>query len=498
MKGVYSMIERPHLCLSRRHLLIGTAASAGAALLAACGGGGTVTHTPKPAAPAGAALTSAPTSAAASSVATTPPIAPTAAATAATGNATTSAGSAVAVSATSSSGTASGGTGGLGTGMINGMTWEQILAKAKGGTANWFLYGGSTTTNDYLDKYVIPQMQQQFGVTVKRTPVTDTVEAVNKVLAEKQAGKATGGGIDMIWINGENFRTMADANILFTDWAQRLPNAKLIAWDEPVVNTDFGIPVNGREAPWARAQFIFINDSAKVATPWKSFTELETYLKANPGKFTYPAPPDFTGSAFIRHVLYETTGGWQQYGDKFNESVYTAKSPLAWEYLNRIKPLLWQKGATYPEGAPKLDQLFADGEVNFTMNYSPTAASVGVATGKFPKTTRSFYLTAGTIANVSYITIPANAANKEAALVLANFLESPEAQLEKAKQTRSGDATVLNVSKLSDADRTAFKGIPLDEATIPSAELSQHALPELPSAYVDRIEKDWTTSVLKK
>ena len=53
---------------------------------------------------------------------------------------------------------------------INGMTWEQILAKAKGGTANWFLYGGSQTTNDYLDKYVIPQMQQQFGVTVSGRP----------------------------------------------------------------------------------------------------------------------------------------------------------------------------------------------------------------------------------------------------------------------------------------------------------------------------------------
>ena len=476
--------------LSRRDFLVGAASTAGAALLAACGGSA-ATDTPKPAA------TVAPTTAATSAASTTAPAAATAAATkapAVTTTATTVAapsGTTAASSATTTNVT-------LGSGMIGGMTWEQIVAKAKGGTANWFLYGGSTTTNDYLDKYVIPQMQQQFGVTVKRTPVTDTVEAVNKVLAEKQAGKATGGGIDMIWINGENFRTMADANILFTDWAQRLPNAKLIAWDEPVVNTDFGIPVNGREAPWARAQFIFINDSAKVATPWKSFTELETYLKANPGKFTYPGPPDFTGSAFIRHVLYETTGGWQQYGDKFNESVYTAESPLAWEYLNRIKPLLWQKGATYPEGAPKLDQLFADGEVNFTMNYSPTAASVGVATGKFPKTTRSFYLTAGTIANVSYITIPANAANKEAALVLANFLESPEAQLEKAKQTRSGDATVLNVSKLSDADRTAFKGLPLDEATIPSTELAMHALPELPAAYVDRIEKDWQANVLKK
>ena len=176
------------------------------------------------------------------------------------------------------------------------MTWDQILAKAKGGTANWFLYGGSQTTNDYLDKYVIPQMKQLYGVTVKRTPVTDTVDAVNKVLAEKQAGKTSDGRVDMIWINGENFRTMAEGNILFTGWARALPNAKLINWEGPKVMNDFGIPVNDREAPWARAQFVFIYDSAKVPTPPKSFAALETYLKANPGKFTYPAPPDFTGS----------------------------------------------------------------------------------------------------------------------------------------------------------------------------------------------------------
>ncbi len=112
--------------------------------------------------------------------------------------------------------------------------------------------------------------------------------ALNKVLAEKQAGKTTDGTVDMIWINGENFRTMADASILYTAWARNLPNAKLINWDQPIINSDFGIPVNDREAPWARAQFVFLYDTAKVPTAPKSFTALEAYLKANPGTFTVP------------------------------------------------------------------------------------------------------------------------------------------------------------------------------------------------------------------
>ena len=305
------------------------------------------------------------------------------------------------------------------------------------------------------------------------------------MLAEKQAGKTTDGTVDMVWINGENFRTMAKANILLTGWARNLPNAKLINWDEPNVMNDFGIPVNDREAPWARAQFVFIYDSAKVPTPPKSFKALEDYLKANPGNFTYSAPPDFTGSVLIRHVLYETTGGWQQYGTAFNEQVYTAKSPAAWDYLNRIKPNLWQKGATYPEGAPKLDQLFADGEVNFTMNYSPTAGSVGIATGKFPKTTRTFYLDAGTIANTSYITIPLQCEEQGGG---ARARQLPRIA---RGATREGEADPLRrldgarSGPLSDADRSALQGHPARRRDDPQRRTRAHALPELPSAYVD-------------
>ncbi len=465
--------------VSRRQLLAGVAVGVGGAILAACGDAA-------PPAASTAGRSTAVSITAVSGPGNNAPIATPAS------TATVAVAPAAAPAATSAGGVT------LGNGMILGQTWEQINAKARGTTVNWYLFGASTPTNTYLEMYVIPEMQKQFGVTVKRNPVTDTVEAVNKVLAEKTAGKTTGGSVDMIWINGENFRTMAEANIVLTNWSRALPNAKFIAWELPVVNTDFGTPVNDREAPWTRGQFVFVHDAARTPVPWKSMKALEEYVKANPGTFTYPAPPDFTGSAFLRHVLYETTGGPVQYGSAFNEAVFKEKSPAAWEYVNRIKPFLWQKGTTYPESLKKLDELYANSEVNFSMSYSPTAASVGIASGAFPKSTRTFILDGGTVANVSHVTIPFNAANKEGALVLANFLQSPASQVERAKITRSGDATVLDLARLSEADRAALKAIPLDEATIPNADLAARALPELPAAYVDRIEKEWTANVLKK
>jgi len=485
--------------LSRRQFLAGAAAAAGATLLAACGSGSTATDTPKPAATTGgsSAATTAPSAAASATSTTAPAAAATVAATkapAAVSTATTG----TATSGTTAASSATTGAAALGSGPINGMTWDQILAKAKGGTANWFLYGGGQTTNDYVDKFVTPRMKEQFGVTVKRVPVTATVDAVNKVLAEKQAGKTTDGSVDMIWVNGENFRTMAEANILFGGWSKALPNAIYIPWNQPSVANDFGYPVNGREAPWGKAQFVMIYDSAKVQNPPTSFKALEEWMKANPGKFTYAAPPDFTGSVFVRHVFYELTGGWQQFDGPFNEQVYTQKAPAAWDYLNWIKPYLWQKGATYPESQPKLDQLFADGEISFTMSYNTNAASQAITKGTYPKTVRSYLLDAGTIANTHYQAIPFNAANKEAVLVLANFLESPAAQIEKAKVEVWGDSPVVDPNTLPPADKATLLALPRGEATLPDAALAAKAVPELQATYLLRIDKDWMANVLKK
>ena len=34
--------------------------------------------------------------------------------------------------------------------------------------------------------------------------------------------------------------------------------------------------------------------------------EFMEFCKANKGKVTYPALPDFTGSAFVRNIIYES------------------------------------------------------------------------------------------------------------------------------------------------------------------------------------------------
>ena len=57
----------------------------------------------------------------------------------------------------------------------------------------------------------------------------------------------------------------------------------------------------------------------------------------------------------------------------------------------------------------------------------------------------------GTLGNTHFVAIPYNANAKEGALLTANFLISPEAQLRKQDPTYWGDPTVLSMAKLPDA-----------------------------------------------
>ncbi|MBN1536699.1 MAG: ABC transporter substrate-binding protein [Anaerolineales bacterium] len=377
-----------------------------------------------------------------------------------------------------------------------GKTWGDILAEAKGQTVNFYMWGGSDTTNTWVSGYVAEHIKDSYGVTLNMVPVADIVDTVNKVLGEKQAGKESGGSVDLIWINGENFRSMHKANLLYGAWSQFLPNTRYVNWDDASVAYDFGYPVEGYESPYGKAQFVMVYDRAKIETPPASISELFAWAKENPGKFTYPAPPDFTGSVFVRHVCYSATGGYEQFLGEYNETLFNDKFSSCWDSLNEIAPALWREGQTYPENRTRMQDLFANGEVYFDMTYSPTEASNLIAQGKYPETARTFIFDEGTIANTHYLAITFNSDHKAGAMVVANFVLSPEAQYHKALPENWGDLTALDPQKLPAEWQEKFSGIARGEATLDDSTLAAHRLPELQADWLVAIEEGWEDYVL--
>ena len=375
--------------------------------------------------------------------------------------------------------------------------WEEVVNAAKGGTVNWFMWGGADNINQYVSSYIGGELKKRYGITLKRIGINDTAEAVNIVLGEKQAGIDEEGSVDMIWINGGNFRTMKQGDLLFCGYHSLLPNNNFVDWQNPSIANDFGLSVDECEVPWNRAQFAFAYDSARTKNPPASIGELIDWMKENPGEFTYPAATDFNGSVFIRHVFYYAAGGPDALLGDFDQEKFDTIAPKAWAILNDMKPYLWREGTTYPNAIANLAQLYANQEVAFYFDYDPAIFGINVENGIFPETTRSYGLKDGTIGNTNYIAIPYNSPNKAAAIVAANFLLSADAQYEKAKSDVWGAAPAIDISRLPLEEKQRFTELPRHPAVVDPAKLSENALPELHPDWISAIEKGWQENVAK-
>ena len=367
--------------------------------------------------------------------------------------------------------------------------WSQIEQKASGQTVYWNAWGGDEAINAYI-RWVGERVAADYGVTVEHVKLADTADAVRKVVAEKSAGRNDGGSVDLIWINGENFKAMKDQALLHGPITDTLPNYALIDTKaNPAVELDFTIPTEGLESPWGQAKLVFIYDNAIVQDPPKTMMALQAYALAHPGRVTYPAPPQFLGTTFLKQALYEVVETpdalLQPAGDNF-ESV---TAPL-WAYLDKIHPALWREGRDYPDGDDALIRLLDEGAVDFALSFHPGRASSAITQGLLPDTARTFVLDGGTIGNTHYVAIPYNAAHKEGAMVLANFLLSPEAQAHKQDPDIWGDMTVLSMDKLAPEGRALFDALPRGIATLSPAELGP-TLPEPHPSWMTRIENKW-------
>lgn len=370
--------------------------------------------------------------------------------------------------------------------------WSAIEDAARGQTIYFNAWGGAPAINDYI-RWAGDQVQERYGVTVEHVRIGDIAEVVARVLAEKTAGREQQGRVDLMWINGDNFRAMKDNDLLYGPWTEQQPNYQYVdEQGKPTVLLDFSTPVDYLESPWGMAQLVFQYDSKVVEQPPGSMLELLAFAEQRPGRVSYPQPPAFHGTTFLKQALLELAPDPSVLYHPVEDADFASVSEPLWQFLDQLHPLLWQQGRRFPTGAPQMTQMLADGDLQIGLSFNPNDASNAIANGELPDSVRTYVHRQGTIGNTHFVAIPFNSASKEGAMVFSNFLLSAEAQARKADVAVWGDPTVLDVASLGVDDQQLFASLSQGVATLSAQELGS-VLPEPHASWVQAINDAWQT-----
>ena len=82
--------------------------------------------------------------------------------------------------------------------------WQEIEANAKGQTVYFYAWGGSSTINQYIERWATIA-QERHDITVEHVKVDDISVAIQGIQTAKRVGRSDQGSVDVMWINGENF-----------------------------------------------------------------------------------------------------------------------------------------------------------------------------------------------------------------------------------------------------------------------------------------------------
>jgi putative spermidine/putrescine transport system substrate-binding protein len=374
-------------------------------------------------------------------------------------------------------------------------TWEEVIEVGKDREVTILMWGGNESINRYMDTYVADNLKEIYGITLKRIPM-NAPDYLAKLLNEKK-GAISQGTADLVWINAENFRTAKQSDLLQGQVIDLLPNLKQY-YDGKAddLSYDSGIKIDGYEGIWGRAQLVLTYDSAIVKNPPRNFEELKAWVKNNPGRFTYPKlPDDFVGTAFVRTAYYELMAESELLAADLTEDDFRKASEPVMAYFEEISPYLWLEGTSYPATQSQLDDLFKNGEIDMTMGFEIGKSAGLVASGVYPDTVKTYVFDSGTIGNSHYLAVPFNAPESAGALLVMDFLQSPEAQIEKMNPEVWGDMPAFDVAKLTEIQKgqlDIFNQVP---GALSLEVLADHRLKEMKSDYIDWIKKLWVETI---
>jgi len=235
------------------------------------------------------------------------------------------------------------------------------------------------------------------------------------------------------------------------------------------------------------AQLTFFADAKRLPQLPQSMAELLALARAPSGRITYPRPPNFHGTTWVKQALLEYAPDARQLAQSVTPAAFQSQTAPLWQFLDALHPHLWRGGKQFPQNSAAIRQMMADGELLLALTFNPNEAANEIAAQRLSPSVVSWQFAKGTLGNTHFVAIPYNARNKEGAQVAANFLLSPQAQARKADIAQWGDPTVLDIDRLTPAEQALF----LSGTRAGQVRQSAPVLPEPHASWVEPLEKEW-------
>ena len=320
----------------------------------------------------------------------------------------------------------------------NSPHWQQTLANAQGETVYFYAWGGSKPVNDYL-RWAAKEISTRYKVRLRHVKVADISEAVSRLKAEQGSKSA----IDLLWLNGENFSYLKEQGLLLGQLWSQIPNSVLLATQKLPLQNDFGVPMEGFEVPWGVGQFNLIARAGVFAHNDITPGRLLTAARQNPGRISYPRPPEFHGTTFLKQLLIALSAKDPRLFEPATSDAQNALLPLLWAYLDQLHPLSWQQGKVFPSSNTEQLALFQQQQLLMAVSFNPNQLSKEKSEKRIPDTAQRVYFSQGAITNSHNLAIPIGAQSPAGAKVVINFLLSELAQRQKLKGSW-GDPSVIS------------------------------------------------------
>jgi putative thiamine transport system substrate-binding protein len=125
------------------------------------------------------------------------------------------------------------------------------------------------------------------------------------------------------------------------------------------------------EVLWGVGQFNLITNSAMFRQDNITPSSLLGTARQHPGGVSYPRPPEFHGTTFLKQLLVALSNADTRLFAPATAEAQDELLPLLWAYLDKLHPFMWQQSRAFPSSNTEQMVLFQQKQLAMAVSFNP-------------------------------------------------------------------------------------------------------------------------------